>query len=112
MKEVTITIEGITPLIANKFTDKAQMEASNGNRLSTIGDRGTPKEIAESKLYVDEDGNPVIPQPNLFRADGEIDGLIEAEGETEADGLIDAEGDLDDDGDGDEDPLLGAMANR
>lgn len=68
MKTINVTIEGVTPLICNAFTDKAQMEATNGNRLSTVGDRGTPREIAESKLYTDEKGNPVIPQPNLFRA--------------------------------------------
>lgn len=30
-------------------------------------DRGTPLEIAQSKLYIGLDGKPMIPQPNLLR---------------------------------------------
>ena len=43
------------------------MAASNGTRVATIGDKGTPREQAEKKLYLDADDNPMIPQPNLFR---------------------------------------------
>jgi len=67
MKDLHIKIEGITPLIVNKFTDEAQIAASEGSRVSTMRDRGTPKEIAEGKLYKDEAGTIVVPQPNLLR---------------------------------------------
>ena len=67
MKTVNITIEGITPLILNRFTEEAQMSASNGTRLSTNKDRGSPQEIAETKLYTNDNGDKVIPQPNLLR---------------------------------------------
>jgi hypothetical protein len=63
---IEITIEGITPLICNRFTDEAARASTNGTRGSTRGDRGTEREIAESKLYPDKDGHPCIPQPNLL----------------------------------------------
>lgn len=66
-KQIRIRIEGTTSLLCNRFTDEAQEQATSGNTLSTVGDRGTPKEIAEKKLYADLDGDPSIPQPNIFR---------------------------------------------
>ncbi len=67
MQEIRIRIEGVTPLLCNKFTDAAQIKASEGTALATSGDRGTPQEIAESKLYLNLDKKPCIPQPNLLR---------------------------------------------
>lgn len=64
---IQITITGKTPLICNKFTDAAQMSATNATRSSIAGDRGSPQEIAASKLYLNTDGEPCIPQPNIFR---------------------------------------------
>lgn len=66
--DIQITITGKTPLICNAFTDEAQQAASNGTRLSSVGDKGSPKEQAAKKLYYGLDGDPMIPQPNLFRA--------------------------------------------
>ncbi|MBF0108749.1 MAG: hypothetical protein HQL76_06200 [Magnetococcales bacterium] len=68
MKRLSISIEGVTPLLMNKFHDAAQMAATSGTRISTIGNKGTPREIAESKLYIGQEGMPIIPNPNLFRA--------------------------------------------
>lgn len=67
MKQVDVTIEGTTPLLCNRFTDAAQMAATNGNRLASVGEKGTPTEQAQARLYIGHDGNPIIPQPNLFR---------------------------------------------
>jgi len=64
---IAITIQGTTPLLMNKFTDAAQLAATSGVRLSTAGDKGTPREQAEAKVYVGLNGQPMIPQPNLFR---------------------------------------------
>lgn len=65
----TVTITGTTPLICNSFTDAAAMAASSGNRASTVGDKGTPHDIAEGKLY--RSGTDlerfIIPQPNVMR---------------------------------------------
>ena len=66
--EIAITLEGRTPLLCNKFTDKAAMNASGGTRgSSAAAERETPQEICKSKLYIDSDGMPIIPQPNLLR---------------------------------------------
>lgn len=67
MKHVCITIQGVTPLLCNRFTDVAQLKATSGNTMASIGDRGTPHQQAEARLYVGHDGRPMIPQPNLFR---------------------------------------------
>ena len=67
--DIQIKVEGITPLLVNKFTDAAAQKASMGSHNSSLAaDRGTPLEIAESKLYLGADGaTPIIPQPNLLR---------------------------------------------
>lgn len=66
--EIQITIEGITPMLLNRFTDAAAEKASSGTTGAIASaDRGSPKEQAEGRLYRDEDDNLVIPNPNLFR---------------------------------------------
>lgn len=65
--EITVRIEGTTPLLCNKFTDAAQLSASSGTRTSITGDKGSPLEQAEERLYIGLDDEPMIPQPNLFR---------------------------------------------
>lgn len=65
---IEIRIEGISPLICNRFTDAAAEASSNGARgSSAASDRGTPLEVAEQKLYKGTDGTLMIPQPNLLR---------------------------------------------
>lgn len=67
-QHVVVTITGTSPLICNRFTEEAAENATKGTRTSAIsGNRGTPKEQAEPKLYLSDDKKPVIPQPNLFR---------------------------------------------
>lgn len=66
--EIQISVSGTTPLICNRFTDANAEAASNGSRVASAAqDRGTPQEIAISKLYIGLDGLPMIPQPNLLR---------------------------------------------
>lgn len=67
MKTIEVTIEGTTPLICNRFGDAAAMQATTGTRAAGNGDKGTPREQATGKLYVGQNGQPTIPQPNLFR---------------------------------------------
>lgn len=66
---INIRIEGKTPLICNRFTDEAQLAASSSTRSSAVGDKGSPREQAEKKLYRSkgDDNVFVIPGPNLFR---------------------------------------------
>lgn len=68
LKKIDIVIRGVSALLMNAFTDEAQIAASSGTRQAAVGDRGSPREQAEKKLYTDEKGNFIIPSPNLFRA--------------------------------------------
>ena len=67
MKHFAVVVEGTKPLLLNRFTDAAQMDATSATRGSTVGDTGSPHEQAEQKLYTDENGTPIVPGPNLFR---------------------------------------------
>lgn len=67
MKSIEVTIEGTTPLLCNRFTDAAQMAATNGTRIASVGERGSPQDQAQARLYLGHDGKPMVPQPNLFR---------------------------------------------
>lgn len=67
-KRIQCRIEGTTPLLCNRFTEAAQQSATSGTTTSTVGDKGSPQEIAVQKLYLDADETPCIPQPNVFRA--------------------------------------------
>ena len=67
-QEIHIVIEGKTPLLCNRFHDDAQQKATSGQTTAlAAGDKGTPREQAEKMLYQGQDGDCVIPQPNLFR---------------------------------------------
>lgn len=67
MRTINVTIEGTKPLLLNRFTDAAQQAATSGTRIATIGDKGSPREQAEKKLYVSaQDDSLVMPTPNLF----------------------------------------------
>ena len=65
-KTIQITIEGITPLLMNRFTEEAQQGAEGGTSVAVRGDRGTPREQADPKVYRDTKGRPVLPGPNFF----------------------------------------------
>jgi hypothetical protein len=68
VKHIDVEIEGVTPLLMNKFTDKAAMAATEGAGARATGERGTPLEQATEVLYTDEEGRCVVPQPNIFRS--------------------------------------------
>lgn len=66
---IQVEVVGISPLLCNAFTDEAAQAATSGDRgSSAAADRGTPREIAERKLYRGTDGEPMIPSPNLLRS--------------------------------------------
>lgn len=65
---IEITVSGVTPLICNRFTEAAAEAATSGSRgAAAAGDKGSPREQAEPKLYMGLNGKPTIPQPNLLR---------------------------------------------
>lgn len=68
METVRVTIEGTTPLLMNRFTDEAALKVSGNTSTVLSGNKGTPREQAEKKLYVDEHGVLHVPGTNIFRA--------------------------------------------
>ena len=65
--KIAVEIEGIVPIMCNRFTDEAAESATSGTRLASNVDRGTPREQAESRLYKGADEKTlIIPAPNLF----------------------------------------------
>lgn len=61
--KIKITIQGTTPLLMQKFAEDNEVRVSSPIQ---VGDRGTPREQAASKLYSDTEGNLYIPGPNVF----------------------------------------------
>lgn len=67
LTNVTFRISGLTPLMINKFRDDDQMAATAGSRGSSAArERLSPEEEAESRLYIDEEGDCIMPQPNIL----------------------------------------------
>lgn len=65
---IAVEIQGVSPLLCNRFHEAAQEKASNGNTMTLRGEKGTPREQAEPKLYTNADGKPIFPGPNVFAA--------------------------------------------
>ncbi len=68
MKTVNVTIEGVTPLLMNRFTSESEIKISSGVSAVSQGDKGTPRDQAAKTAYKDEQGNLYVPGPNLFRS--------------------------------------------
>lgn len=64
--KINVTIQGITPLIMNRFTEAAEVAVSGGTTVTFKGDKGTPRAQAEAKRYSDQAGHLYIPGPNIF----------------------------------------------
>ncbi|KQZ19361.1 hypothetical protein ASD50_07715 [Mesorhizobium sp. Root552] len=64
--KIAVTIQGMTPLIMNRFTEAAEVAVSGGTAVTFKGDKGTPRQQAEAKRYADADGHLYIPGPNIF----------------------------------------------
>lgn len=60
------SIQGVSPLICNRFTEAAQAKVESNTAATFNGSRGTPREQAEAKVYRDSTGHAVLPAPNLL----------------------------------------------
>jgi len=64
--KISVTIQGVAPLLMNRFTEAAEVQVSGGTSVSYRGSKGTPREQAEPKRYSDDVGRLYIPVPNIF----------------------------------------------
>lgn len=64
--QISVTIQGKTPLIMNRFTEINEVKVSSGTSAVAVGYKGTPREQATPKAYMDDAGNLYIPGPNIF----------------------------------------------
>ena len=65
---IEVTIQGVSPLLMNRFTEESEVKVSSGTGAVLTGSQATPREQAAKKAYSDEKGNLFIPGPNLFAA--------------------------------------------
>lgn len=68
MSRITVKIQGVSPLLMNRFTEDAERAVSTTGSSSIKARKGTPREQAEPKAYRLEDGTLYIPAPNIFAA--------------------------------------------
>ena len=61
-------IQGVSPLLCNRFTDETAQKISGGTAVAIRGSQPAPRDQAQAKLYLGGDGKPVLPAPNLMRA--------------------------------------------
>lgn len=61
-----VMIEGLTPLLMNRFTEENEVAVSSGTRTSLRGEKGTPRDQAQKKIYADKDGAIYIPGSNIY----------------------------------------------
>ena len=65
---IKITIQGVSPLLCNRFTEADQQQVQTGTSSAISTKNGTPRDQATPKVYLGADGKPVLPGPNLFAA--------------------------------------------
>jgi hypothetical protein len=66
--KVQVEIQGITPLLMNRFTEASEVKMSGGTSTTYKGERGTSREQAAPKAYMDDKGFLYVPGPNIFAA--------------------------------------------
>lgn len=71
-------IEGVSPLLLNRFTEADALAVSSGTSSAIRGSKPPPREQAQAKLYIDSNGKPVLPSPNVLAALVEAGKFIKA----------------------------------
>lgn len=66
MSIISVRIQGVTPLLMNRFSEEAELQVSSGRSKVGVGKQATPREAAAKKAYTLPDGTLYIPGPNIF----------------------------------------------
>ena len=64
--KIYCTIKGTSPLLMNRFTEEAELSVSSTTKKATKANKGTPREQAEKKAYIDEKGVLFVPGMNIY----------------------------------------------
>jgi hypothetical protein len=63
IKSINVALEGLTPLLVNRFHEDAQLEASSG--VHSRKERLTPEDDAKERLYWNDEIGCYLPAENL-----------------------------------------------
>jgi len=66
--EIAVEIKGVVPILMSKFGDDSALQVEGGTSRVMVGEKQTPRQQAEARLYTSSDGTPIIPGPNIFAA--------------------------------------------
>ncbi len=66
--QIEVTIQGLTALLMNRFTEKSELKVSNGTSPAFASAADTPRKEAKQKAYMDEEGKLYIPGSNIYAA--------------------------------------------
>lgn len=64
--KINVKISGISPILMNRFTEENEVAVSSGVSRVNKADRGTPREQATKKAYIDADGYLYLPGQNIY----------------------------------------------
>jgi hypothetical protein len=64
--KIHVEIEGLTPLLMNRFTEDSEVKLTSGTSANYRGNRGSPREQAEPKAYMDDKGYLFVPGSVVF----------------------------------------------
>jgi len=63
---IEATIQGVTPLLMNRFCEQNEIKISSGTSAAMVGKKDSPREEATRRAYVDDKGGLYVPGPNVF----------------------------------------------
>lgn len=66
--KIKVEISGVSPLLMNRFTEENEIKVSSGISRVSHGDKGTPREQATKKAYIDSEGNLYLPGQIIYAA--------------------------------------------
>lgn len=65
---IDLQIKGVSPILMNRYTEETEAKIAKGTGATLRGKKGTPREQASPKRYIDKDGWLILPGPNLWSA--------------------------------------------
>lgn len=66
--KIHVKIAGVSPVLMNRFTEENELKVSSGVSRVSISDKGTPREQAIKKAYIDDKGYLYMPGQNIYAA--------------------------------------------